>query len=432
MEPYELTAYDAWVAIQQGSLSPIELAQSCLDRIASTDERILAWSYVCSNDALARAKQLSHSSKDGTLFGMPYGVKDVIDTASCPTQYNSPLYEGFQPAKDAAAVSLLDGQGGVLLGKTDTVEFASLGRNAKSHNPHRLGFTPGGSSSGSAAAVAAGMVPLALGTQTGGSTIRPAAYCGIFGMKPTFGRVSTEGMREYAPSLDTLGWMGRSVEDLALIAQAYGLSTTATPSSPGALRIGFLKTPYWDEADECVKSALANACTTLSKSGVSIQDIEEGDILRDLNHHQDVIMHGEGRAAYLPEYREHRERLHPRLIDEVENAKGITVEDMRNAYDIIGEARPKFDALFDTIDVCLTASVPGEAPEGLGETGSATFNRLFTALHVPCVTMPYGTGPKGLPLGIQVIGKRYEDEKLLATARKVTELLDATWKRPTL
>ena len=298
--------------------------------------------HVCRDNAVNRATKLQRDGAGGVLFGLPYGVKDVIDTASCPTQYNSPIYKNFQPAKDAAAVSLLDHQGGLLLGKTDTVEFASVGQTAKSHNPHKLGHTPGGSSSGSAAAVAAGMVPLALGTQTGGSTIRPAAYCGIFGMKPTYGRVSTEGMREYAPSLDTLGWMGRSVEDLALVAQAYGLAKTATPSTSKTLRIGFLKTPYWDDADECVRTALDQACSSLSKAGVKIKDVSEGDILNNLNHYQDVIMHGEGRAAYLSEFRLHRHQMHPGLVDEVENAKNISVDDMRTAYDVIGVARPRF------------------------------------------------------------------------------------------
>ena len=432
MDPFEFSAYEAALAIKKGKLSPTELIESCLARTQAVEGDVRAWSYIDPDQVREAARTLDPTRDKRPMYGLPFGVKDIIDTTDLPTQYNSPLYQGFKSAKDAACVALLKSECGLVFGKTDTVEFASVGRTAKSRNPHALGHTPGGSSSGSAAAVASGMVPLALGTQTGGSTIRPAAYCGLFGFKPTYGLVSTEGVREYAPSLDTIGWMGRSVDDLILVAQAYGLTRWATPSfpAPSKLRIGLLQTPYWSDAEDSVRRNIQTAIDALSNAGAVVEAVNGDETLRDMNYAQDLIMHGEGRAAYLPEYRGHRKDLHPGLVAEVENAKDITDEQMRWAYDRIGKARPHFEEIFDNVDVCLTPSVPGEAPAGLEETGLATFNRLFTALHVPCMTLPFGTGKTGLPTGIQLIAKRFDDPTLLLVAKTIAEILDVKWALP--
>ncbi len=421
------TATDIVRAIAAGELTANAAVEACLAVIGGSEDRIHAFAHVGAEPARERARQIDAASAGGLLRGVPVAVKDVIDTADMPTEYGSPLYAGHRPSRDAACVAILSAEGAVILGKAQTVEFASLGRTAETVNPHDHGHTPGGSSSGSGAAVAAGMVPLALGTQTGGSTIRPAAFCGVAGMKPTFGTVPVEGMKPYAPSLDTIGWMARSVADLALLARAFRIHRDA-PDADGAGpqlrgRIGFWRTPYWEAAGPDTRRALEQATAALRGAGIEVCEVDGPAGAERLNEAQDIIMHGEGRTAFLSEYLRWPRELHAEFVAEVENSRGIDGAALARAEDYLGSLRPRFDEVMADYDAWLVPAVPGEAPAGLASTGDAVFNRLWTGLHAPAVTLPGFTGARGLPVGIQLVAGRFRDARLLATAARVEEIL---------
>ncbi len=419
-EPFELSASQAARKIAKGKLTSEALVRSCLDRIATRDDLVKAWAFVDEDLALEQARSRDASPARGPLHGVPVGIKDMIDTADMPTEYNSPLYQGHRPARDAACVSILRAQGAVILGKVATVEFASLGQNPPTGNPHNLAHTPGGSSSGSGAAVADKMVPLALGTQTGGSLIRPASFNGAFGLKPSYGLISTEGIKVYAQSLDTIGFIARSVEDLCLAADAFGVVDRSFDAKPvDDLRIGYFPTQHWDEAQEETVAALERARAKLEAAGATVADVPFPESFAHLNEMQDRIMHWEGRGAYRAEYLSQGEILHPAFHEEVENAKGRSRAEIVEAYDRMAICRLDFEAAAVGYDAFLTPSVPGEAPEGLHNNGDAIFNRMWTALHCPCVNIPSDRGPNGLPVGVQLTAPRLRDGELLATARTV-------------
>lgn len=407
--------------LAQGRLTCLAWARECLDRLQQTQARIGAFAAWDRDLVLAQARALDEAGAPGELGGVPIAVKDVIDTADLPTEFNSPLYAGHQPTLDAACVRILRAAGALILGKATTVEFASLGSPPATANPANPAHTPGGSSSGSAAAVAAGIVPLALGTQTGGSTIRPASFCGVAGFKPTFGLVPVEGLRPYAPSLDTIGWMAREVVDLLLLARAFQFPPAKPPST--GLRLGFYKGPYWDQADQDSRAALSWARGRLEAAQIEVVDVAGPQQAGQLNRAQDTVMHGEGRVAYLAEYTRWPDRLHPRLRAEVENEAGIDGARLAWAYDFLGDQRPRFEQAMDGFDAWLTPAVPGEAPEGLDDTGDAVFNRMWTGLHMPAVTLPGFTGRRGLPVGIQLVAPRFADLRLLEVAARVESLL---------
>lgn len=412
--PHTLTAFQAAEAMASGKLTSRELVQSCLDRIAMRDGETKAFAHVDPELALAQARECDARPARGPLHGIPVAIKDMIDTADQPTEYNSPIYQGFRPARDAACVSILRSQGAVILGKAATVEFASLGDTPPTTNPNDPGRTPGGSSGGSAAAVGDLMVPIALGTQTGGSIIRPASFCGVYGFKPSYGLVSTEGIKVYAQSLDTIGWMARDAADLALVARAFGVvETPVQVRNPEGLTIGLFKTPHWMEADEESRQAVEQAAAQFEAAGSRVIDIAQVEEFEHLTEAQDRVMHWEGRGAYRAEYLAAHDQLHVNFRNEVENSLGRTAGDIRAAEDTIARARIAFESAFAGCDAWLTPAVPGEAPEGLDSTGLATFNRMWTALHVPCVTVPGLTGPNRLPVGVQLVAPRLEDACLL-------------------
>ena len=390
---------------------------TCLAAIDKCEMQVKAFAHV-NRDAFV------DPHAEGLLRGIPIGVKDVIETAELPTEYNSPLYAGHASERDAACVSILKSHGAIVLGKTTTVEFASLGRVAETRNPWNHDHTPGGSSSGSGAAVATGMVPIALGTQTGGSTIRPASFCGVAALKPTWGLVPTEGLKPYAPSLDTIAWMARSVDDLERVLRCFQ-PLGSTPPTPGQLRIGLYHTPYRDRAEVATRDAISACAQLLEANGHVVEAIAVEDDEARLNDAQNTIMHAEGRLAYLAEYLHWGEALSPRLRDEVENADGITPERLAASYDCLGAMRPRVEARMSGYDAWLTPAVPGEAPHGLAETGDAVFSRLWTGLHMPCVALPGFFGPTGLPVGVQLVAPRYRDFELLGVARVVETLINA-------
>jgi Asp-tRNA(Asn)/Glu-tRNA(Gln) amidotransferase A subunit family amidase len=425
--PHELTATDASRLIREGRLSCEDLVRSCLDRIDARDASVRAWSHVDPAAAIRAARERDKLLVRGPLHGLPLGVKDIIETSDMPTTYNSPLYINHRTRKDAACVAIARHRGAIILGKTDTVEFASGGRKALTRNPHNLAHTPGGSSSGSAAAVADRMVPIAFGTQTVGSLIRPAAFTGIYAFKPTYGVVNRDGVRNYSPSLDTVGWYGRSVPDLRLVAEAFRLVEIGATELPRVqdLRIGICRTPMWERAEYAGRAALTAAAERLVAAGAIVEDFVLPSGFERLPDAQHTIVHGEGRAAFLVEYLQHPSELHVDFRNEVDNALGITPRMLIDAYNLAARCREQFDNLFgSSLDALLTLAAPGEAPKGLHSTGDWIFNGLWTLLHVPCVAIPAGTGPTDLPVGVQLIGPRLGDELVLSAAAVLAPLID--------
>ena len=416
--------------LRSGELSAEALANSCLQRIAARDDKVRAWVTVRPEHVLAQARaadrRFAAGGPLGALHGLPVGIKDVIATADLPTQHNSPLHEGEQPGVDAACVSILRAAGAVILGKTDTVEFAATGRRAATRNPHDLARTPGGSSSGSAAAVADGHVPLALATQTGGSTIRPASFCGIWALKPTHGLVSTEGCKRYAPTLDTLGWMASSAADLRLLLDVFDAEPAPAPAATFSLagaRIAVCRTPMWPRAEGATQQALAQAEQRLTEAGARLQLLDLPPPFDTLAALQLRVMRSEGQASLLNEYRQHGERLEASLRDQVLNGDGATRAQLCQAWDTAAACRPQFDALAGAFDAVLTPSTPGVAPLGLQNTGDLVFNGIWTLLHVPCVNVPGWRDAQGLPVGLTLTGPRFADRRVLAVAQALGALM---------
>lgn len=420
IEPNELTAAEAARRIARGQLTSKTLVTACLDRITAHERDVQAWAYFDADLALQQAALADREPPRSPLHGVPVGIKDVIDTVDMPTEYNSPIYRGHRPQWDAACVALLRRAGCVILGKTETTEFANA-HPARTRNPHNLAHTPGGSSSGSAAAVADHMVPLALGTQTGGSTIRPAAFCGTVGYKPSFNTINRAGLKFVAESLDTIGILARTAEDAAL--GMHVLSGRALPdfSRPPAdvPRIGLCRTPSWHEADSDTGAAIERAASALEKSGARIADFELPSGSDRLFDEHGAIMGFESARALAWEYQNHRDQISKSLLTRLDEGWQVT----RETYDALrGLARDCRRRLADRtrdFDFLLTPSAPGEAPGRLDTTGSSVFNRAWTLLGVPCVTVPCGTGSHGLPLGVQLVGRFDADTELLAWAQWV-------------
>ena len=382
-----------------------------------------AWAFIDHERALAQARALDRAPVRGPLHGIPFGIKDGIDTADLPTEYNSPIYRGHRPTWDAACVALLRQAGGVILGKTATTEFAN-NHPAPTCNPRNRTHTPGGSSSGSAAAVADAMVPVALGTQTGGSVIRPAAFCGTVGCKPSFGSINRAGLKFVAESLDTIGVLTRSVEDAALALEVLtGRKAPDFSSRIDRPRVGVCRTPRWDDADAAAQENLEEAARALAKAGAKVSDMELPPGGATLFDRHKVIMGFESARALAWEYFTHPEKISTTLKPRLD--EGWTFS--RAEYDEVREvARRCRRALTDRMrefDFLLTPSARGEAPASLAATGDPVFNRAWTLLGVPCVTLPFGYGPQGLPLAVQLVGALDEDAALLAHAHWVESTL---------
>jgi Asp-tRNA(Asn)/Glu-tRNA(Gln) amidotransferase A subunit family amidase len=421
-----LTASEAATLIRSGELTVEELARSCIERVADRDPSVRGWSHINTQQVLERARELDKWSEKGPLHGIPIGVKDIIDTSDMPTRHNSPSYFDYHPILDAACVMVLRAAGALIFGKTETVEFAAAGRQPVTRNPHNLNHTPGGSSSGSAATVADFQVPLSLGTQTGGSTIRAASFCGIFAMKPTWGVVSREGVKMQSLTLDTVGWYARSVADLALICDAFAIEIDqpVKPFSLHGAKIAICQSPVWNDAEPATRSALAKGAQLLKAAGVNTVDLVLPESFARLPDAQVIIQNSEGRAAFLSEYRVNYSGLHPDLRARVENKDGITSLALRRAYDIAAKCRVEFEEICADFDAVLTPSAPGEAPLGFKTTGWDIFNRIWSLLHAPCINVPGFYGPNGLPIGLTITGPRFTDRKLLTVAAEVSRCFE--------
>jgi len=411
----ELTAVAAAKAIAAGEITSERLVRACLDRIEVREAEVEAWAHVDADRALNEARAVDRAGPKGPLHGIPVGFKDVIETADLPTAYGSPIYPGFRPGADAACVALVRAAGGVVLGKTVTTEFAFMNPN-KTRNPHNPAHTPGGSSSGSAAAVADFMVPLAFGTQTGGSVIRPASFCGVVGYKPTIGQVSFAGGKLLARSLDTLGAFSRSVADLALLRAALlGAPATVDPLTDGP-RIGFCRTPWWDQAEAATHAAVEGAADRLAAAGATVSVLDLPDKFAGLGPANTTIMFYEGRRSLAHEFAHHEDKLSDKLKANMAGGLDIPYAEYRAAIDLARDCRRAFDDVLAELDAILVPSAVGEAPESLESTGNAVFNRPWTTSGVPCVTLPGASGRNGLPVGVQLVSPYATDERLLAVA----------------
>ena len=409
--PADLSATEAARRIAAGSLRPEELLEACLERIAAREPVVRAFAHL--DPSLARAAPAG----SGPLAGLPVGVKDVLDTADQPSQYGSPIWQGHRPRADASAVAATRRAGGRILGKTVTTEFATRhpGPTSNPHDPRR---TPGGSSSGSAAGVAAGFFPLAFGTQTAGSVLRPAAYCGVTGFKPSFGLIHRAGMKVMSESLDTIGVFGRSAADCALLAGALtGLALGDPQRTTGtAPRIAVCAGPGGDKLPPETLGLLEEVASACARAGARVSRSALPEAVLAAHEVHPVVMNAESAQALAWERMAHPAQLSPVLADKMDWGAQVPAEHLADARATFHSARAAFLDLMADYDAVLTPSAPGEAPEGLDWTGDPVCNALWTALHGPCISLPAGTGPAGLPVGIQLVAPFGQDRALLGWA----------------
>jgi Asp-tRNA(Asn)/Glu-tRNA(Gln) amidotransferase A subunit family amidase len=409
-------------AIERGETTPQEAVARSFDTIAAMDAKVRAFHAVANRGpALAAAAEAT-----GPLAGIVVGVKDIFDTHDMPTEFGSAVYAGNRPASDAAVVAMLRGKGAVVAGKTVSTEFAFL-HPAATRNPRNLAHTPGGSSSGSAAAVAAGMVPVATGTQTGGSVIRPAAYCGVAGYKPSFRLIPMVGVKPFSWSLDTAGFFAASVADAAeFVARLTGRALAVETIDPGELRIGLYRTSVWNEASADMKAATELAAERAARAGATVIEVEEPASLAAAREAHSTLQNFEAAMALAFEYENHRARLTEVLRIALEQGRATTPEAYDEARRIARRARRDTGTLFETVDVLLTPSAAGAAPEGLSSTGSPIFNKLWTLTGNPCVSVPGITDAAGLPFGVQMLARFGRDRTALSAASWLEALLTDT------
>jgi len=428
-----LSATEALDGLRGGTISSEALVRDCLARIEDCEAEVQAWAFLDPEYALDQARKLDALREAGgpvgPLHGMPVGLKDIIDTKDLPTECGTPIMAGRRPTRDATLVALLHQAGAVILGKTVSTEFAVY-TPGKTRNPHDATRTPGGSSSGSAAAVAAGMVPLAVGTQTNGSVIRPASFCGIYGYKPTHGLISREGVLRQSRLLDTIGVFGRTVEDLAHLAEPLmhfdaadpdmrpvsrlHLVETALQEPPLTPGLAFIKSPVWQHADGDTQEAFSELADLLGENCDEVPlpepfehaigwhgSILNADLARNLHGH----------------YEKGRDKFSPRLAEMIEEGRRCLAIDYNQAVDRREILTAGLDRIFERFDAILTPAAPGEAPVGLDSTGSPIFCTLWTYCGLPAVTLPIFRGANGMPIGAQLVGRRGDDGRLLRTAR---------------
>jgi Asp-tRNA(Asn)/Glu-tRNA(Gln) amidotransferase A subunit family amidase len=411
-----LSALDLAHRIEAGELTPAAVIERCAEAIAAREHAVGAFVSLGLDAARKRAALAGAALAAKPLRGLPVGIKDIFDTADLPTEYGSPIYAGHRPKADAALVSLVRRAGGIILGKTVTTEFASL-QPAATRNPHNLAHTPGGSSSGSAAAIAAGMLPVACGSQTGGSVIRPAAFCGVAGFKPSFKLLPTVGMKCCSWYLDTAGLFAAGVADVAFAAAAVsGRELRIDQSEPVPPRIALVRTHLWPEASETMQGALDRTARCAQAAGAAVKDLLLPLRLEEAFAAHTTIQGYEVYRALAFEYDHHREQLGPLLRERIARGAAINAEDYDAARRTTRRARQLFADLAADFDVILTPSAPGAAPRGLTSTGTPTFNKLWTLLGNPCVNVPGLTDAAGLPLGMQIVGRFGRDRAALEAA----------------
>jgi Asp-tRNA(Asn)/Glu-tRNA(Gln) amidotransferase A subunit family amidase len=416
-----LTASEAAAQIAAGSLTSEALVSACLKRIAARDPALKAWAFVDPEIALAAARLCDAVARPlGPLHGVPVGIKDIIATADMPTGMGSPIYEGHRPLNDAACVAQIRAAGAVVLGKTVTVEFAGMAP-PPTCNPHDPTRTPGGSSSGSGAAVADYHVPIAFGTQTAGSVHRPAAYCGIVGFKPGYDLYNIHGVRPAAQSLDTLGTLSRSIDDATLMmAVLVGRDYAPIPESASPPRIAFCRTHLWDAAKPETVAAMEDARARLSAAGAQISDLDLPPAFAELTPARDIISSYERARATLWEFTHHRDLLSPQLQKGIEKGLGWSFEQYREAIAQGAHCRGLLAESFAGFDAIIAPATEGEAPVGLNSTGDHAFIGFWNLLHAPSFVLPTHRGPNNMPVALQLIGPPAGEDSLTAVAKWVT------------
>jgi Asp-tRNA(Asn)/Glu-tRNA(Gln) amidotransferase A subunit family amidase len=415
----EWTALEITAAIGSGRTTCEAVTRACLERIAEREPRVLAWETIDPDYAIAQARALDKGGRTGPLIGVPFGVKDIIDTCDMPTGYGSPIYAGHRPARDAACVALGRKAGGVVMGKTVTAEFAVV-HPGKTRHPLDPTRTPGGSSSGSAAAVADFMVPLALGSQTTGSTIKPGSFCGVFAYRPTFGEIRCSGMMESSGSCDTVGLYARTVEDIALHRDVLiGADPVAVADDIPAPRIGFCRMPQWPKLDSSTQRLLEDAAARLARAGAKVSDAALPAEFDEAEEAHRVVSCREFTLNFTREIEHHWEQLSPALrAGKVKIGLECSYQRYRQARELAERCRRALARVFEHYDVLLAPATVGEAPVGMN-TGDSTLASPWTLMHVPTMSVPAFTGPNGLPVGAQVIAAHGEDRRLFAVARWV-------------
>lgn len=418
-----LTASEAARLLQRRELSAEQLMRDCLAHIEAREPDVQAFVQLDAESALAQARALDAGPLRGPLHGLPLAVKDIFDTAELPTECGSPIFAGNRPRGDAAAVALCREAGAIVIGKTVTTELANMTAGV-TRNPFNAAHSPGGSSSGSAAAVADFMVPLSLGTQTAGSIIRPAACCGIVGIKPSFGRVPRAGVKPNADSMDTVGGFGRTVADVALLASVLtGDARLRDTPAPEALRIGLAPGPDWAQAEHDVVACWERTVRALAPAAARCEDATLPADFADVAAVQSAIQAAETAQALAFEHHRHRAQLSEALVALLDRGRSVDALTLA-AHRVRAERwRREVDALFERHDVLLAPSAVDEAPEGLQFTGDPVFCRPWSLLGLPCVHLPLGRGANGLPVGLQLVGRFGDDHRLLAAAQWVMQRL---------
>ncbi|MDQ0757330.1 amidase [Arthrobacter sp. B3I4] len=423
-------------AIASGRRTVSETARECLDTIQAREPDIKAFVHLDPEAVLAEARELDRippGDRAKPLLGLPVGVKDLIDTADQPTEYGSRLFAGHRPAGDAAVVRKLRDAGALPVGKTVTTEFACFSPGP-TRNPRDLQRTPGGSSSGSAAAVAAGMLPVALGTQTAGSVIRPASFCGIVGFKPTFGAIDRTGVFPISETLDTVGLLSRSVADISVVfdvvragssrsdAQAgAGAGATVSPGGTKPVRLGFARPVEWDRADPETRAGLEALKLQLMDSNTQVVETSLPAEYDGLTAAQSLIMDFEVSKALMSRCEKNPELVSSSLMEVLKRGAAISASDYSAALELADKCRAMLPEVFGAIDAVVVPAVIGEAPMGLQATGDPLFGRSWTLLHCPAISLPLLEGPNGLPVGVQLVGNLHRDDDLLRTAQSLMD-----------
>ncbi|MEO8567280.1 MAG: amidase [Betaproteobacteria bacterium] len=428
-----LSATDAARAIHDGAISAEQLTEACLARVREVDAEVQAWAFLdpehAREQARARDAERREGRATGPLHGIPVGIKDIFDTGDMPTEDGTVLHSGRTPAHDATVVAMLRAAGAVIMGKTVTTELATYSPG-KTRNPHNFAHTPGGSSSGSAAAVAAGMVPLAVGSQTNGSVIRPAAFCGVYGFKPTFGLIPRGGVLKLSRTLDQIGVFGRTLADVAFAAEQLVGHDNRDPDTLPRARVPFVATaaedpplppvlayvngPVWDRAEEQTKEGFLELTAALGDCVVELDLPDSAE--QALDWHR-TIMEAEMAANLDLEWEKGRDRISASLHRQLARGREVSALDYLLARARISLLNEGFEPIFERCDAIVTPAAPGTAPEGLDSTGDPAFCTLWTLCGMPSLSLPLLRGENGLPMGVQLVGRRGDDARLLRTAR---------------
>jgi Asp-tRNA(Asn)/Glu-tRNA(Gln) amidotransferase A subunit family amidase len=431
---HRLGLKEAAEVIRRGDLTSEDLTQALLSRIERLEARVLAFQWFDPARALELAREADRRQRSGEppgrIHGIPVGVKDIMETAGIPTSMGSAAFEDYVPMASAAVVRRMEAAGAFLMGKTVTTELAYY-TPGRTRNPWNPAHTPGGSSSGSAAAVAMGFVPAALGTQTNGSVIRPAAFCGVVGFKPSAGLISRFGIHPFSPSLDQVGVFARNVPDVALMAstllgkdgldpasvECEGVISGEVSSRAQPPRLVAVRSPVWHLADDPAQGHFLETVFRLREAGAGVEEVELPDLFQEAHSVHRTIMHGEGARVLRDLQSRHRQTLSARLNSLIDEGLGIPESALENAIRSGQTLQEELDRFLANFDALITPPTPGEAPRDLAQTGDPAFCSIWTLCGVPAVTIPTGRGPRNVPLGLQIVGQRVRDEEVLSIAR---------------